>query len=266
MPELPEVETVKETLKRQLLGLTIEKIDIFYDKMMTPEVASKLIGQTFLDIDRLGKYLIFNFEDVDLISHLRMEGRYFLKYDEPISKHEHIIFHLSNKQTLRYHDTRKFGTFDLRETSETFTTKPLNGLGKEPFQMDPNAFYLTLQKINRPIKSVLLDQKIIAGIGNIYADEILFSAHVRPDRLANQVLKHEAHWMIERGIGILQTAIEAGGTTIRTYVSSLGVTGRFQQTLMVHQRKNEQCYICGDVIKKIVVNGRSSFYCETCQN
>ncbi|MDY0210107.1 MAG: DNA-formamidopyrimidine glycosylase [Acholeplasma sp.] len=266
MPELPEVETVKETLKTRILGLKIVDIEIYYPKMMSDNTKSLLVNQTILDISRLGKYLIFNLDDYDLISHLRMEGRYYIKTDEPVLKHEHVVFKLSNGQQLRYHDTRKFGTFDLRIKGETYHTKPLSLLGKEPFTMDPVEFYNVLRHKDRAIKTVLMDQKIIAGIGNIYADEILYSAHVRPDRKAKDVSLQEATWMIERARGILQSAIEAGGTTIRTYVSSLGVTGRFQLTLMVHQRKGELCYICGDEIKKKIVNGRSSFFCETCQS
>ena len=115
MPELPEVETVKETLKNKIVGLSIQKVDVYYDKMMSKATSDRLVGQQIIDMNRLGKYIIFNLTDLDLISHLRMEGRYFIKTDEPILKHEHIVFHLSNGQTLRYHDTRKFGTFDVRE-------------------------------------------------------------------------------------------------------------------------------------------------------
>lgn len=265
MPELPEVETVKETLKHQILGLTITGVDVYYEKMMSNAVRNQLIGQTINDLTRKGKYIIFDLTDVDLISHLRMEGRYFIKTNEPVLKHEHIVFSLSNGQTLRYHDTRKFGTFDLREKKDTYTTLPLNKLGEEPFDLSPKAFYFRLKKTTRPIKSVLLDQTVISGIGNIYADEILFASHVHPARSANKVTLKEATWMIERGRGILESAIEAGGTTIRSYVSSLGVTGRFQLTLMVHQRLNEHCYICGELISKMVIGGRSSFYCENCQ-
>jgi formamidopyrimidine-DNA glycosylase len=265
MPELPEVETVKETLKNKIVGLSIQKVDVYYDKMMSKATSDRLVGQQIIDMNRLGKYIIFNLTDLDLISHLRMEGRYFIKTDEPILKHEHIVFHLSNGQTLRYHDTRKFGTFDVREKHETYLMPPLSKLGLEPFQMDPMDFYQRLKKSKKPIKTALLDQTIVAGIGNIYADEILFASHVHPLRRADKVTKKEATWLIERGRGILESAIEAGGTTIRTYVSSLGVTGRFQLTLMVHQRLDEQCYICGDQIRKVVVGGRSSFYCDTCQ-
>lgn len=265
MPELPEVETVKETLRHQILGLTITNVDIYYEKMMSKAVAERLIGQTILEMSRKGKYIIFHLTDVDLISHLRMEGKYFIKTNEIVLKHEHIVFTLSNGQSLRYHDTRKFGTFDLKEKHETYHTLPLSKLGEEPFDLTPKAFYQKLKKTTRPIKSVLLDQTVISGIGNIYADEILFASHVHPERPSNKVTLKEATWMIERGRGILQSAIEAGGTTIRSYVSSLGVTGRFQLTLMVHQRLDEHCYICGELISKKVIGGRSSFYCQYCQ-
>lgn len=265
MPELPEVETVKETLKQAVTGLYIRDVTILYDKMMTNETKQMLINQQITGFDRKGKYLIFNLTDYDLISHLRMEGKYFVKQDEPILKHEHILFHLSDGTTLRYHDTRKFGTFDLRKKRDTFQTKPLSLVADEPFDIDILELYRKLKKSNRPIKSILLDQTIISGIGNIYADEILYATHLHPLKPSKTITKLQTERLKERAIGILSDAIDAGGTTIRSYQSSLGITGRFQLTLMVHQRENEQCYICGDFIKRIKVGGRSSFYCASCQ-
>ncbi len=267
MPELPEVETVKTVLKRRIQGLTIQQVDVHYDKMMDEDTQQALMGQTILDIKRYGKYICFMLTDHVLISHLRMEGRYFFKEpDEPRLKHEHIVFHLSDGLSLRYHDTRKFGTFDLRDKDNYLLLPPLNQLAKEPFDIDPKAFYQTLKNKQKAIKTALLDQTIVAGIGNIYADEILFACRINPLRKTNQIKEKEAKAIIENAIMILNQAILAGGTTIRTYVSELGVSGRFQLKLMVHQREGETCDSCGSTIVREVINGRSSFYCKKCQS
>lgn len=267
MPELPEVETVKTVLKRRIQGLTIQKVDVYYEKMMDIDTQQALVGQTILDIKRYGKYICFVLSNHVLISHLRMEGRYFFKHhDESVLKHEHIVFHLSDGLSLRYHDTRKFGTFDLRYKDSYLSLPPLSLLSKEPFDIDPKAFYLTLKSKSKAIKTALLDQTIIAGIGNIYADEILFACKINPLRKTNLITQKEAKAIVENGVLILNQAILAGGTTIRTYVSELGVSGRFQLKLMVHQREGEPCYTCGSSVVREVINGRSSFYCKKCQS
>jgi formamidopyrimidine-DNA glycosylase len=235
--------------------------------MMDEDTKSALMGQTIIDIERYGKYICFILTDHILISHLRMEGRYFFKTnDEPVLKHEHIVFQLSDGLSLRYHDTRKFGTFDLRDKQNYRLTPPLNQLANEPFDMDSKAFYTTLKNKQKAIKTALLDQTIIAGIGNIYADEILYACRIHPLRKTNQITQKEAKEIITNAITILNQAIMAGGTTIRTYVSELGVSGRFQLKLMVHQREGEPCYTCGSTIVREVINGRSSFYCKKCQS
>ena len=266
MPELPEVETVKTVLKRRILGLRIEDIDIHYDKMMDEDTKLALIGQTIIDLERYGKYICFILNDYVLISHLRMEGRYFFKEPSEIkNKHEHIVFTLSDGLSLRYHDTRKFGTFDLRKKSDYKDTPPLSLLASEPFDTDPKSLYQVLKSKQKKIKTALLDQSIIAGIGNIYADEILFACKINPNRLTNKITQKEAILLVDQGKIILNQAVLAGGTTIRTYTSALGVSGRFQLKLMVHQREGEACYACGSSIVREVINGRSSFYCKTCQ-
>lgn len=265
MPELPEVETVRRTLENFVKNKRIRHVDVFYEKMISNDVQSVLIGKTIEKIDRLGKYLIFNLGSHDLIVHLRMEGRFFLKpYDEPRDKHEHVIFYLDDF-TMRYHDTRKFGTFDLREKKDTYRTPPLSLLAKDPFEIDANLFYERIKRKNQAIKTVLLDQKMILGLGNIYADETLFRSKIHPAKKASTLTKKQTKLIIENAKDILRESIALGGTTIRTYTSSLGVTGRFQHSLGVHQKLNEPCPNCQTLIEKQVINGRSSFYCKTCQ-
>lgn len=269
MPELPEVETVRRTLKRHILNKTIENVVIYYNDIVATnkdEFINNLKGKKIKDILRVGKWLIFDIEPYYLLSHLRMEGKYFLKdKDEQISKHEHIIFNLDDV-SLRYHDTRKFGKMYLVKKNELYTKTPLYKIGLEPFDSKLDINYLKNKILkNKPIKSLLLEQEIIAGIGNIYADEILYLSRINPlikgCNLTNQNLED----IIKYSKEVLEKAIDAGGTTIRSYTSSLGVTGRFQQSLNVHCRENEECYNCHEKIVKITVQGRGTYYCPNCQ-
>lgn len=261
MPELPEVETVVNTLKRMITGLVIEDVLIRYN--LVRSLSFDVQGQTINDITRRGKYLIFHLDDFFMISHLRMEGKYFVKNDEPFEKHEHICFYLSNGQTLRYHDVRKFGTFDLIPKTDlsTFFAK----LGPEPFDKAFNAEYLMGKANRRPIKNFLLDQTVVAGIGNIYVNEICFIIRVHPEKIANELTIDQFEDIVKATRVVLRRAIELGGTTIRSYTSSLGVTGRFQNELLVHGKVGEDCPECGDKLAKIKVSGRGTYLCETCQ-
>ena len=177
MPELPEVETVKETLKKEVLNKIITDVKIYYENIIeyptSKEFKEKIINQKINDIKRRGKWLMFELDEYFLLSHLRMEGRYFIrdKKDE-ILKHEHVSFTLDNDLELRYLDTRKFGKMHLIEKEEILNRKPLNELGLEPWDEKLNIDYLKEKYKNKklPIKTVILDQSIIVGIGNIYAD------------------------------------------------------------------------------------------------
>ena len=269
MPELPEVETVKNTLKKQILGEKIKKIKILYDGIIASnidEFKTNIIGQEFIDIKRRGKFLIFELTDYYLVSHLRMEGKYFIKKEnDPIIKHEHIIFYLDN-MTLRYHDTRKFGKMYLVLKDQLTTLTPLNNLGLEPWDKKLTSEYL-MEKYhqNIAIKTLLLNQNIIAGIGNIYADEILFMSHINPNKKGSELDENDFNNIISNTRIVLNKAIEKGGTTIRSYTSSLGVIGHFQDSLFVHNRLGMKCVKCGMIIVKTKVNGRGTYYCPKCQ-
>lgn len=273
MPELPEVETVRNTLKNFILDKKIIDIKSNYENIIKEldfeEFKYKLLGKSIFDIKRLGKFLLFELEDLYLVSHLRMEGKYFIKdCNDEIIKHEHVVFYFEDGSTLRYHDTRKFGTMHLRNKEELYNIKPLSSLGYEPFNENLTIEYLNekLMKTKRPIKTVLLDQSIITGLGNIYVDEVCFDMCVHPTKPACELSSEEISKIKNSSIKILNKAIELGGTTIKSYTSSLGVTGRFQNELMVHQRENEYCHICKEVIIKTKVGGRGTYYCPKCQN
>ena len=268
MPELPEVETVKETLKRKILNQKIIGIKVLYPQIIeypsVQEFKKQIINQTIIDIKRRGKWLLFELNDYYLLSHLRMEGKYNIKSNEEINKHEHVIFYFENFN-LRYQDTRKFGRMYLYKKDEIYNKKPLNELGLEPWNSNLNEDYLKekYKKIKKPIKEVLLDQSIIVGIGNIYADEILFLSKINPYKKPNELTNEELKNIIINTRHVLEAAIKKGGTTIRTYTSSEGVHGRFQQDLLVHSQK--ECKTCNSPLKIEKIGGRTTYYCPKCQ-
>lgn len=271
MPEIAEVETVRNTLKKRILHKKIKEVKILYSKIIESDITSfkkNLIGNEFIDIKRRGKWLIFELHDYYLLSHLRMEGKYFIKnVKDPIEKHEHVILEFEDKTDLRYHDTRKFGRMNLIKKEELDTTEAIKKQGLEPGDKNLTATYLLDKFKNKtiPIKSLLLDQTIISGLGNIYANEVLFASKINPLKPGNELTKEEADRIVKSADKIIKRAIELGGTTIKSYTSSLGVTGRFQQELMVHKKEGEPCFACGRPIKNQKVNGRSTYYCESCQ-
>ena len=270
MPELPEVQTVLSTLEHLIAGKEISQIDILWDNILenveNEEFITSLVGKSFQQFNRKGKYLIFQIEDETLISHLRMEGKfYYFEKEETPNKHTHIVFRFSDGSSLHYHDIRKFGRMYLYHHEEEW--KALQLLGKEPWDESLTVAYLKQKIAKRKInvKQLLLDQSIIAGIGNIYASEILFRAKIHPLTLARKLKDSELQSLMDCTRFILEEAIAQGGTTVRSYTSSLGVSGKFQLFLFVYQREGELCKICGSKINRIIQNGRSSFYCPTCQ-
>ncbi len=269
MPELPEVETVVRTLEKQLGKKTIKEVEVYWDNIIAnvkpEEFTSALKNQTVEKYDRRGKFLIFTLNDYILVSHLRMEGKFFIYPLNTLkNKHTHVIFKLDDRE-VHYNDVRKFGKFYLYKKQENITC--LDKIGYEPF--DDNLNGLILRQLTRKdrmaIKTKLLDQSLIAGIGNIYANEICFKCNLNPLRKSCFISVNKWDEILKATKDVLSQAIKQGGTTIRSYTSSLGVTGLFQQSLMVHNRENEVCYICGGIIEKIKVNGRGTYYCPNCQ-
>src|SRR5690554_613421 len=269
MPELPEVETVRKSLKKVILNKKIVDVEIKYNKIIknkTDEDFRKLlIGQKFIDIKRLGKYLIFVLSDYYLISHLRMEGKFLVRRDEAIGKHEHIIFYFTDFN-LRYHDTRKFGTMHLYSKNKDIKSLvPLMNVGIEPFDSALTIDYLEkhFSKTTRPVKSTLLDQRIISGLGNIYVDEVLFLAKLNPENPTNTLSRKNISDIIKYSKLVLNKAIELGETTIRTFSSGSEISGRFQNELRIHTKK--VCPECGQEVIKIKVGGRGTYHCHRCQ-
>ena len=272
MPELPEVETVKNSLKLKLVGKKIDGVQVLYDNIIEyPDVGSfskEIVGQKFCDVDRYGKWIIFVLDDYFLLSHLRMEGKYFFKSkSDKVLKHEHVIFELSNGSELRYMDVRKFGKMLLIKKGDIDKVGPFPLMGLEPFDDKLDVSYLKdkWKKKLLPIKTALLDQGVIVGIGNIYADEILFLSGVSPLKKACLLSDDELDKIISNTRKVMKAAIEKGGTTIRSYTSVDGVHGLFQQELYVHGRDKEKCKVCKGDILKIRVGGRGTYYCPFCQ-
>lgn len=271
MPELAEVETVRNVLKKRILHKKIVDVIIYYSKMIEndkEEFRNILIGNEFIDIKRIGKWLIFELKEHYLLSHLRMEGKYFIKKkeDEHV-KHEHVIIGFNDGTELRYHDTRKFGRMKIIKKEDLYNTEEIKKQGIEANSEQLTSEYL-LEKFKgktMPMKTCLLDQEIVSGLGNIYVDEVLFESKINPLRKPKDITKEECERIISSSKKILTKAIKEGGTTIKSYTSSLGVTGNYQNYLCVHKREGKPCPICGNIIKRIKVGGRSTYYCDICQ-
>ena len=272
MPELPEVETVRQSLRLKVRNRIISSVEIYYDGIIeypsVKEFCTNIKGQRINDIDRYGKWLIFVLDDYYLLSHLRMEGKYFIKNKtDELNKHEHVVFILDNGMELRYMDVRKFGKMHLISKDKIDVVGPLVDLGLDPWDKKLNVNYLRdkYSKKRLPIKSVLLDQSIIVGIGNIYADEILFLSGINPMKKAMDLSDKEMDSIIKNTRNELEGAIKKGGTTIRSYSSVDGVHGLFQQELNVHTKEGKKCPKCGSIILKTKVGGRGTYYCDKCQ-
>ena len=271
MPELPEVETVKNVLipivkKQTITGIDILRVSTIHGDI--EEFKSKLIGKTFLDISRIGKFLIFHLsDDLVIISHLRMEGKYYeLLENEPNTKYSRVVFHFNNGHKLCYDDSRCFGMMKLSNEKEYKDVKDIAQLGPEPFSVN-NVNYLLdrCKKSSLAIKSTLLDQTLMTGLGNIYADEVLFASKIHPLTPANKITKAEWITIVDNAKRILNEAIEAGGSTIKSYHPGKDIDGNFQSALLAYGKKGEKCVRCGAIMRFMKVNGRGTTYCPKCQ-
>ena len=271
MPELPEVETVRRGLEKLILGKKISNIDIRYPKMIKTdlhEFQKAMPGQVIQSMGRRGKYLLFYLSDKVLISHLRMEGKYFYYPDQvPERKHAHVLIHFEDGGTLVYEDVRKFGTMELLapELLETYFIS--KKLGPEPTEQDFDLgrFKLALKRSKKPIKSHLLDQTLVVGLGNIYVDEVLWRAKVHPARISQSLTAQEARKVHDETINVLDQAVEKGGSTIRTYTNAFGEDGTMQEFHQVYDKTGQACSRCGSIIEKIQLGGRGTHFCPECQ-
>ncbi|QIK70209.1 bifunctional DNA-formamidopyrimidine glycosylase/DNA-(apurinic or apyrimidinic site) lyase [Erysipelothrix sp. HDW6C] len=269
MPELPEVETIVRTLEKSLINERIETLDFRYPSLLEADSQyplESLLGASFVAFHRRGKYLWFEMSNgLHWILHLRMEGKFNL-YDHPVRPHghTHLVIETSHHH-IHYLDTRKFSRMAVMDDPIAYLAT--KSLGFEPWDSQLTGAYLygLYHKTRRMIKTVLLDQSIIAGIGNIYADEILYVMKIHPETPANRLTRKQCDDIVVVTRNVLDNAIAAGGTTVRSYTSGLNVTGRFQINLNAYGREGESCYRCGTRMERVVVGGRSSVYCPKCQ-
>ena len=270
MPELPEVETVASALRPQLLGRTILGVRNTWprhiDRPDLDEMRYRITGLQFSRVTRRAKFIVCPLNGGEtLIIHLRMSGHLsVVPADLPIDKHTHTIFELDGAEELRFRDTRKFGrVYLVHDPAEI-----LGGLGPEPLDkaFTPAALAAIIGDRKRLLKPFLLDQSVIAGVGNIYADEALFFARLHPERRTDTLTSAEItalHKGIQRA---LRLGIEREGASISTYVKPDGQKGDMQNAVNVFRRTGQTCYRCGGVIERIIVGGRSTHLCRGCQS
>lgn len=272
MPELPEVETVKRTLAPEIEGKKIIDVDVFLAKAVKPrpELAEEFLpGRVIQEVSRRGKYLVLTLDSgVKIAFHLRMTGQLLYQPREtPQAKHTTLRVSLNDGFDLRMVDQRKFGTINIFSPGGVGSAPHgLLTLGPEPFDTDA-LFSLkrAAQRRKGPVKGVLLDQQVLAGLGNIYTDEALFSAGINPARPANSLTEEEWKHLYDKICRILTEGIKHRGTTRRDYVDGRGRPGGYQELLKVYGRKGMACPICGEPIKYARIAGRGSHFCPHCQ-
>ncbi len=269
MPELPEVETIRRGLAPRLTGRRILRVDLNRPDLrfaFGDGFAPALTGQTILGVDRRAKYLLIALEGGGvLLSHLGMTGRY--SFDPEPKTHDHVVLHLNDGVRLVYSDPRRFGFMELIAPGELAQNRFLAGLGIEPLGNELSGAHLAHKFAGRrtPLKAALLDQRIIAGLGNIYVCEALFRAGLSPRRLTGTVKGARAEKLSQAIREVLQDAIAAGGSTLRDYAAADGKLGYFQHGFDVYDREGQPCKKCKKTIARIVQSGRSSFFCPKCQ-
>ena len=271
MPELPEVETVKRVLTPIVNKRTIKRIEILRSSIVNnkdEKFIDYFTNETFLDITRIGKFLIFHLtNDKVLISHLRMEGKYIeLDENEPNTKYARVIFHLDNNHKLCYDDSRSFGRMIISDEDSYLKEKEIAKLGPEPFNVfDVKPLLKQAHRLSLPIKTALLSQEIITGLGNIYVDEVLFASKIHPLTPANLITEEEWENIIINSKRILKEAIAQGGSTIKSYHPGKDIDGNFQTKLLAYGRSGQKCVVCHRFMRFIKVNGRGTTYCPNCQ-
>ncbi|HLQ18939.1 MAG TPA: bifunctional DNA-formamidopyrimidine glycosylase/DNA-(apurinic or apyrimidinic site) lyase [Tabrizicola sp.] len=282
MPELPEVETVRRGLLPVLEGATIARAEVNRPDLRWPlpdRMADRLTGRRVAALRRRSKYILADLDSGEtLLVHLGMSGRMLISgaqlgtfyHDHPApQKHDHVVLHLDNGARITFNDARRFGAMDLMPTDRADEHMLLKDLGPEPFGNDFNEPYLAgkLKGRKTPIKAALLDQRIVAGLGNIYVAETLYRARISPLRLAGDLSVSQAHKLVPTIREVLAEAIEAGGSSLRDFRQANGELGYFSKHFQVYDREGDGCETpgCTGSIIRTVQSGRSSFWCPSCQ-
>lgn len=282
MPELPEVETIKRGLTKFILNKKIVQVEVFEEKSVKNGELTSVVGATIIGLRRFGKALVIDLDNgISLMVHLRMTGQLIWRGEENYAAghpSENFMAELPNKQTrvlikfedgvLYFNDQRKFGFFKILKTSEVEEDEFIKKLAKEPWKMEVKELYDKCQRhAKAPIKAVLLDQTIICGLGNIYADEALFFAKVHPATKAGTLSEKQVALILEGAREVMQASIDSGGSTMATYVKADGTRGDYlEKFAKVFRRDGQPCPRCGTIIEKIRVAGRGTHICPECQN
>lgn len=286
MPELPEVETVRAGLLPALEGQRIARAELRRDGLrwpFPPDMAARLTGARVEQLRRRSKYILADLDRGEsLIIHLGMSGRMVISglvgpavpgqfhFDHPpVEKHDHVLLHMENGARVTFNDPRRFGAMDLCATQDLERHPLLASIGPEPLGNSFHATYLADRLSGRktPIKAALLDQRIVAGLGNIYVCEALFRAGISPKRAAGRLSRARIERLTDAIRTTLREAIEAGGSSLRDYRQANGELGYFQHSFRVYGREGALCMTsgCPNTVRRVVQSGRSSFYCPTCQ-
>jgi len=286
MPELPEVEVVKKSLENKLKNLTIKRVNVTNNKLryrIDSNLFSKIKSQKIISIQRRAKYLLINLnKNYTILAHLGMTGKFFIidnnkKYKTSFyytlkkndTKHDHITIIFNKKIKLVYNDVRKFGFIKIFNSTNVFKCSHLASLGPEPLSSDFNLSYFNKYIFNKKIKikDLMMNQKFVAGLGNIYCNEVLFLCRINPARTVAKIKKKEIKKIIKFIKIILKQAIQLGGSSIKNFSSTEGQGGNFQQKFNVYGREKTGCSRskCLGTIKKVYTSNRSSFFCPKCQ-
>ena len=285
MPEMPEVETVRRQLRDKILNREIDQVIVGWEKTVgyDEQFADKLIGRKFTDIDRIGKLLIFVTDDPNLflLGHLKMTGQFLFaegarataggghtlqKSDLDLpNKHTHVQLHFTDDSVLYFNDMRKFGYVRAATADEVMDAKAGYGIEPGTDNYTQQAFMEIFGRRTAPIKGLLLNQKLVSGLGNIYVDEALFCARVRPDRRADTLTESEKKALYAAIYDVLTEAVAAGGTTFYSFKDSHDQEGNYYNQLQVFDRTGEPCRVCNTSIEKTRVAGRGTHFCPTCQ-
>ena len=275
MPELPEVESLRRILARSVTGRTIVGAEVSEARLrrrVSPSFGRQVAHRKILGLNRRAKYLVMEFDtELRMLIHLGMSGS-LTHRDKDFAnnsldgRHDHVRFFLDDDTTLVYNDPRRFGLLKLIRGENLDSVAELKGLGPEPLSRDFNAEYLARKARGRKlaIKNFLMNQRIVAGIGNIYASELLFRSGVRPTRRAGRVSRSEFEKIVAATQAVLREAIDSRGTTFRSYLDSRGEPGAFSSRLSVYGREGKPCFICSTPIRNLRL-GQSSFFCRKCQ-
>jgi formamidopyrimidine-DNA glycosylase len=270
MPELPEVETTRRGIEPHVRGQRVERVIVRQPRLrwpIPPELSELLAGRAIEYVERRGKYLLVKFEHGTVLIHLGMSGSLrILPVGQAVGKHDHVDIELGSGQALRYTDPRRFGAM-LWHEGDVSAHPLLAELGPEPLTDEFDGAYLFERSRGRsaPVKAFLMDSHVVVGVGNIYANEALFSAGIRPDRAAGKVSRARYDLLADEVKRVLARSIKQGGTTLRDFVGGDGNPGYFKQQLNVYGRGGEACQACGTALREIRLAQRSTVFCRQCQ-